>query len=112
MKPILRTLSAAVMAAFLMAGCAASPSSIAPVGVDSDEFTHLTCDQMTSERLRISDALRDAERRQNQAQAVDATTVLLFLIPASALIGDAESDVALHKGERVALDRAMKRKGC
>lgn len=102
---------AAIAAAFLSA-CAKSPSSIAPMAVASAEYEHLSCKQMRKEQGSIKQKLMLAVRHQNNAQVADAATVFLVLIPASALVGDAEADVARYKGELIAVERAMDRKDC
>ena len=56
--------------------------------------------------------LDEAESDQNSAQTMDAITVFLILIPASALAGDSEAKVAQYRGEKLALERAMTKKGC
>ena len=97
---------------FLLIGCANSPSSIAPAAVDSDEFSHLTCGQLTRELTVVSDRLQDAEDEQNSAQTLDAITVLLVLVPASALMGDSEAEISQYKGEKLAIERAIAKKKC
>ena len=67
---------------------------------------------MTAKHREVSEKLDEAESDQNSAQAMDAVTVFLVLIPASALTGDAEAKVAQYKGEKLALERAMTKKGC
>ena len=103
---------AVVLAGQLLAARAKSPSSIAPTAVDSDEYEHLTCEQMTRELVSVSDKLRQAENDQNSAQTTDAITVFLFLVPASSLTGDSEGLVAQYKGEKLALERAITKKDC
>lgn len=72
----------------------------------------MDCDAAKIELSSVEAKLADATRRQNNAQAGDAIGVFLFLIPISALAGDAEADVALYKGEKLALERAIDRKNC
>ena len=106
------SIAAAAVSLMLLAGCAKSPSSIAPVAVASAEYDHLECDKMVAEQQDIKLNLMDASRRQNNAQAADAAMVFLVLVPASALVGDAEGEVAQYKGELLAVERAMSRRGC
>ena len=108
-----QTLAALVLVGVLgVAGCANSPSSIAPTAVDSDEYSHLNCQQLTTELATVSAKLSEAKDEQNSAQTGDAITVFLFLVPLSALTGDAEADVAQYKGEKLAIERAMAKKDC
>lgn len=99
-----------IIAISLIAGCAKSPSSIAPVAVASSEYADFSCQQLQVEMMTNETELNDAIRRQNNAQAADALGVFLVLIPVSALTGDAESDVALNKGEKIAIERELDRR--
>ena len=101
-----------ILTGLLLAACANSPSSIAPTAVDSDEYSHMSCEQMVTELVRVSDMLQEAEDDQNSAQTLDAITVLFVLVPASALAGDSEGKVAQFKGEKLALERAMEKNDC
>jgi hypothetical protein len=94
------------------AACAKSPSSIAPMAVSSSEYAHMNCATLAFHHMNASAKLESASERQNSAQAMDAVGVFLVLIPPSALVGDAEGEVALHKGEKVAIERTMTTKGC
>ena len=102
----------ALTALSIAGACAKSPSSIAPIAVASAEYEPLNCTDARIELSRVEAKLADANRRQNNAQTGDAIGVFLFLIPFSALAGDAESDVAQYKGEKIALERTIERKKC
>ncbi|GHD45612.1 hypothetical protein GCM10017083_13770 [Thalassobaculum fulvum] len=95
-----------------LAGCAKSPSSIAPASVSSNEYDHLTCKELQREQREVDLKLADATSRQNSAQTADAVGVFLVLIPVSALTGDAEGDVARYKGEKIAIERSITRRDC
>ncbi len=93
--------------AFGIAACAKPPGSIAPVSVSSSEYDALSCTQIAralSDNARELDA---AEERQRSHVAGDAVGVFLVLIPPSAFTGDASDEVALNKGEDLALRRAF-----
>ncbi len=100
----------AITALAALSACAKSPSSIAPVAVSSAEYSGMSCDILTNEMNRNSLELADAVSRQRSAQAADAVGVFLVLIPPSALMGDAEGDVALNKGEKIAMEREYDRR--
>jgi hypothetical protein len=93
-----------------LTSCANSPSSIAPASVASAEYDHLSCDQLAAKLSSVSASLEDAIEKQNSAQAADAFTVFLILIPVSALAGDNEAEVARYKGEKLALQRSIERR--
>jgi uncharacterized lipoprotein YajG len=98
--------------AFVLSACASPPSRIAPVAVATSEYDGLSCSQLASELARVSTALEEAERRQRNAVAGDALTVFLVLVPASALAGDSEAEVARLKGEEIAITNSLARRNC
>ena len=95
-----------------LGACAKSPSSIAPMSVSSNEYAGLSCSNLNAERTSVEAKLADAVKRQNDAQAADAVGVFLVLIPISALTGDAEAEVAQYKGEKIAIERSLEKRGC
>lgn len=99
-------------AALAVGACAKSPSSIAPTAVSSSEYDGWSCQKLTTEHSVVNANLVDASDRQNDAQTADAIGVFLVLIPPSALMGDAEAEVAQYKGEKIAVERAMTNRGC
>lgn len=108
MKSILLTLCVVS----LLTACAKTPSSITPMAVASSEYDGLSCKQLTTEFAAISEKLEQFEKKQRDKVAGDAVGVFLVLVPVSAMTGDFEADVARYKGEKIALSRAMDRKGC
>ena len=99
-------------ACLLLTACAKSPSSIAPVAVDSDEYSHLNCKELVAKHREISSLLETVSSRQNDKQVMDALSVLVILVPASALAGDEEAKIAQFKGEKLALERGIEKRGC
>ena len=99
-------------ACFLLTACAKSPSSIAPVAVDSEEYSHLDCEELVAKHREISSLLDTVSSRQNDKQVMDALSVLVILVPASALAGDEEAKIAQFKGEKLALERGIENRGC
>lgn len=70
------------------------------------EFEHMTCKSLAQEIADNRTDMEDAERRQRNAVAGDAAGVFLILIPPSAFTGDAEDEVALTKGNDIAMRRS------
>jgi len=101
------SIGALSLMAFAVAGCAKPPGSIAPVAVSTSNYDRYSCSQISAELNENMSELADAERRQKNAVAGDAVGVFLVLIPPSAFTGDASADVALNKGEDIALRRAF-----
>ncbi len=105
MKPVLTKCALLALAA-LAAGCAKPPSSIAPVAVSTSNYDAYSCPQLSAAISNNARELAESERRQRNAVAGDAVGVALILIPPSAFTGDASADVALNKGEDLAMRQA------
>lgn len=109
-KAVLAAVSGCI--AIGVAACAKSPSSIAALPISSAEYSHMNCSTLAFQHIAANERLKAASDRQNSAQALDAVGVFLVLIPPSALVGDAEGEVAQYKGEKLAIERTMASKGC
>lgn len=96
----------------LSAACAKTPSSIAPVAVSSSEYAGKSCKALQQEFRTVSAKLKEAEEKQRSKVAGDAVVVFLILVPPSALTGDHEADIALYKGEKLAIEREISNKKC
>lgn len=92
--------------AALVSACAQPPGSIAPVGVSSSDFDAMDCGLLARKIRENQVMLEDAERRQRGALAGDAAGVFLVLIPPSVFLGDASDEVALGKGNAIAMERS------
>ncbi|MEM1079455.1 MAG: hypothetical protein AAGI09_13120 [Pseudomonadota bacterium] len=93
-----------------LGACAKPPSSIPATAVSTSNYDHHNCKELYSEMTENSQELSEAEERQRNAVAGDAVGVFLVLIPPSAFTGDASADVALHKGEDIAMKAAYARR--
>ena len=96
----------------LSTACAKTPSSIAPVAVSSSEYAGKSCKALHREFRTVSAKLEKAEEKQRGKVAGDAAGVFLVLVPPSALTGDHEADIALYKGEKIAIEREISNKNC
>ena len=95
-----------------LGACASPPSKIAPVAVSASDYSGMSCTQLVRELSSVSEQLTDAERRQRNAVATDAATVFFVLVPVSSMAGDSEGEVALFKGQKIAIEQALSRKSC
>lgn len=99
--------------ALALAGCAKNPDAIAPITMPANAYGGLTCEQLAAEHQRSSAALAAVSEQQKQAATGDAVGVFLLGVPVSSLSGaDKEGLVALHKGEIVAIEGAMRSQQC
>ncbi len=108
---IITTLAAATLTVTM--GCAKGPDAIAPVAIASAEYAGQSCQSLTRIYASVTSNLSTVEAKQRSAQTADAIGVFLFLIPFSQISGgDNEGNVALYKGEKLAVERAMQKSGC
>jgi len=71
------------------------------------------CPQLARELVSEQGKLASLSKQQNNAANGDAFGVFLIGVPASSLTGgDKEGDVSVSKGKVLAIQNAMKAKGC
>jgi hypothetical protein len=110
MKKLILTVSVIGLA---LSACAKSPNAIPAVAVASSEYSGRSCSTLNKNYRSVLDKLSAAEKKQRQAQTGDAIGVFLILVPVSSLTGgEAEADVGRYKGEKIAIERAMEKRGC
>lgn len=98
-------------AALSVAACAKSPDAIAPVAMSSNEFAHLSCASLRAAYNQNMAELNASVSRQKSAVTADALGVFLIGVPVSQISGlDAEADVALNKGEDLAMRRELQQR--
>lgn len=104
---------AGLCAVLLVAGCARNPESITPLTMPVNAYSGLGCEELAEEHRRSSAALVAVEAQQRQAVTGDAVGVFLIGVPVSSLSGsDREGQVALHKGELVAIEAQQRNRRC
>jgi len=113
---IIKTITALTVAA-TMAGCAASPESIAPAYVSPNAFASKSCGQLNASAAQINARLATATGQQAQQAGNDAamTAVALILFwPAAFAIGgnDQAPAIAQMRGEAQAIQSAAVARGC
>ena len=102
-----------VAAGFTLAGCAASPESIAPSYISEVTYQAWSCQQLGEESYRLSAALSNASNQQNQVRTNDTVGVILIGLPVSSMSGgNVAPEVARLKGETEAVRRASIGKRC
>ena len=94
----------------LVAACAQSPNSIAPVSMPGGMYDSLSCDQARAQRTSTATSLATLESKQRGAVAGDAVGVFLIGVPVSSLTGgDVAGQIAAEKGKLLALDARLMR---
>lgn len=102
-----------LIALIVLASCAKRPDAIAPIVMPANAYAALTCDQLAAAHRRASDDLSVASMQQNEAATGDAVGVFLIGVPvSSAFGGNKEGQVALHKGEVIAIEAEQRNKRC
>ena len=103
----------AVFSCLLTAACAKSPESIAPSYISDVGYQTWQYKQLAEEDQRLAAALATASTQQKNARTNDTVGVLLIGLPVSSMSGDnIAPEIARLKGEREAVNRAMKAKSC
>lgn len=88
----------------LIAACAQSPSSIAPVSF-GNAYANVSCQQARADLIAERQTLAALEGKQKGAVAGDAIGVLLIGVPMSSLTGgDVAGHIATSKGKVIALE--------
>lgn len=107
MKMIRSLIAAASIA--VLAGCASHPDRIAASHVSHERFAGASCASIDQQLTRAMTNLEAVSSKQRSSMVLDAVTVFFVLVPASALAGDHQADVAAAKGEVEALKTARAR---
>lgn len=98
----------ALPALALMAACAQSPGSIAPVAMPGGMYDAMSCEQARAEHVAATANLNALEAKQRGAVAGDAVGVFLIGVPVSSLTGNNKAgDIGTAKGKVLALDARL-----
>lgn len=88
----------------LIAACAQSPDSIAPVSM-AGAYDHMSCQQAINTLAAERQTLAALETKQRSAVAGDAIGVFLFAVPLSSISGgNVSGQVAASKGKVLSLE--------
>jgi hypothetical protein len=105
--------NAIVILGVLVSGCATPPDKIKPIDMPADAYMTKSCSDLKAERASTNTKLEVSTGMQKSAANSDAMGVFLVGLPVSSMVqGDRGSEVAVYKGQMIAIDRAIKSKGC
>ena len=96
----------------IIIGCASRPSDIEPLVVAESKYDSLTCQQLVQKLNAKYEALAIYTKAQDAKATSDAGSSTVFLVPASLFTGSYEKEVALHKGEVIALKSTLSDSQC
>lgn len=101
-------LAHALVASALVGACAASPEAIAPTPVSGVRYQSLECAQLGRELSALDEKIAVLSTKQRTRRVNDAVGWVYVLMPTASLTtADIRPQIALHKGEREAVERAM-----
>lgn len=103
---------ALLSSAFLtvLAGCAASPASIAPIQVSSEMYAEYSCKTLGELRVEKQEQIDDLSKSQQRKRVIDGVSNVLILPGAASIIDDSSKPLARAKGEMDALIREYDRR--
>ena len=91
-----------------MTACASRANSVAPVAVSSTDYANVSCDNARSLLAAARQTENALARKQNNASLGDTVGVVLLLLPVGSIFGaDVEGELAIAKGEVIALERRI-----
>ena len=113
----IRSLVALSMCSLLFVGCATSPSRISSSYVSPIEYSHLECEQIRRELVRVNRRLMEVTGAQKSAATKDAVAMGVGLVvfwPALFFIGGGgkKEELARLKGQYEALETVAIEKNC
>ena len=113
----IRSLVALSMCSLLFVGCATSPSRISSSYVSPIEYSHLECEQIRRELVRVNRRLMEVTGTQKSAATKDAVAMGVGLVvfwPALFFIGGNgnKEELARLKGQYEALETVAIEKNC
>jgi hypothetical protein len=111
------TILTALALSTLLVGCASSPDKIRATYVSPLEYSHLECDQLRLEMVRVSRRVATASGQQADERSDDAVALTVGLIvfwPALFFMmgDDQKEEIALLKGQYEALETVAIEKNC
>ena len=106
------TVAVAALALFMLSGCATRPESISASFVSFEKYSANNCETLSTNMADARAELQKYSSMQNTKANLDAATVFLAFVPASALTGDHAGDVAKYKGEVEAIETAQIKNRC
>ena len=111
------TLAASIGAVLLQTACATAPDRVQANYISPIEYSNLSCDQIRSELVRVSDHVRIVSGEQNQDHTRDAVAMTVGLAvfwPALFFMSGKghQEELADLKGEYDALDHAAVERNC
>jgi hypothetical protein len=99
--------------AIAVSACSKPPQDIAAADVGDQGYSRLSCAQLHTNQITISQNLDTLSAEQRDARSGDTVGVLLLGLPLSRMSGgDKETQIAVTKGKLNAVNSAISQKHC
>jgi type IV pilus biogenesis protein CpaD/CtpE len=109
----MRHIIVGALVALTLSGCAKQAVQIPAIPVAGAPYASFSCNQMSTERVRLGNELSNLSAAQSSAVTGDTIGVLLIGIPVSSMSGnDLEGQIGANKGAAQALELEISRKSC
>ena len=114
----MRTTTVALTMSVILAGCATSPSNVAPTYVSPVVYQNFSCQQLAEEAQRVSSRAAQASGVQQQNATRDTvamTAAIVVFWPALFLVGGDKgnaAELANLRGQMQAIEEVSRAKGC
>jgi len=104
---------ATALALIALTGCAKDPDDILAADIGDNAYKGYSCKQLTEQGIASRNTLNALTAQQKNAANNDALSMLLLGLPIASMAGaDKEAQIAIAKGQIVAVSRERYRKGC
>lgn len=105
--------TAALLAALALGACATAPDRIAAIAPPPDQYTGMSCVQLTAERATLDQSLVRLEASQRRTRAIDTAGVALLFLPIGSLVGgNHAAEIGALRGEERAIGARLSGSGC
>ena len=95
-------------ACLLLAGCAQRPEAVAPMPVSTAQYQDTSCADLGRQLAGLNDRIAELSVRQQSKRVTDTVGWIFFAVPMGSIgSSDSRPRIALHKGERNAVERVM-----
>jgi hypothetical protein len=96
-----------------MGACATAPEDVQPSFVAEDGYTGMSCEQLLSEKQRLTVAVLETSLEQQKIRNADTVGVFMTFMPLGSMSGLSKEDqLAILKGQFIAVDKVRSARAC
>lgn len=105
--------TATLLAVLTLGACATAPDRIAAIAPPPNQYSRMSCEQLTAEHSTIDQSLARLETTQRRTRRIDTLGVALLFLPVGSLIGGNHArEIGALRGEQRAIDARLSRGSC